>query len=160
MMKLRAIVGLLMLSGATFGAQPRVRVMILDGESAGTYHDWQKTTPVLEKVLDETSLFEVTVVTTPAVTGELTTFNPRFNDFNAVVMNYDAPDERWPASLRAIWRVERCSRVTPAWRSSWRMCWLTAEGVMPSCRAAAVMLPACTTAANTAMRLRSSMPLL
>jgi type 1 glutamine amidotransferase len=56
---------------------------------------------VLKKILDETGLFTVTVVTSPAATGELTTFTPEFSKYKAIVMNYDAPDERWPASLKA-----------------------------------------------------------
>jgi type 1 glutamine amidotransferase len=75
--------------------------MLLDGESGGPYHDWQRTTPLLKKVLDETSLFATTVVTAPAATGELTTFAPDFAKYQVVVMNYDAPDERWPAGLKA-----------------------------------------------------------
>jgi hypothetical protein len=75
-------------------------VMILDGESGGTYHDWRRVTPVLRSVLDETGLFDLTIVTAPAASGVLTTFNPEFSKFSAVVMNYDAPDERWPASLK------------------------------------------------------------
>ena len=78
-----------------------IPVMILDGESGGPYHDWRRVTTVLEKVLDETGLFEVTIVTAPAATGELTAFNPQFGKFRAIVMNYDAPDARWPAQLKA-----------------------------------------------------------
>jgi len=39
--------------------------MLLDGESAGLYHNWRLTTPVLKKELEETGLFAVTVVTAP-----------------------------------------------------------------------------------------------
>ena len=44
----------------------RIQVMLLDGESGGTYHAWQVTTPVLKKELEETGLFQVDVVTAPA----------------------------------------------------------------------------------------------
>jgi type 1 glutamine amidotransferase len=30
----------------------------------------------------------------------LSTFTPAFGEYRAVVMNYDAPDERWPATLK------------------------------------------------------------
>jgi DNA-binding beta-propeller fold protein YncE len=83
------------------GFAPPARIMILDGESAGTYHDWRRTTPLLEKVLEETGLFDVTVVTAPAATGELTSFRPDFASFRAVVLNYDAPDDRWPGALKS-----------------------------------------------------------
>ena len=91
---------LAIVAAASLAAAP-VPVMLLDGESGGPYHDWQHVTPVLKKILDETGLFTVTVVTAPAATGELTTFAPEFGKYKAVVMNYDAPDERWPASIKA-----------------------------------------------------------
>jgi len=82
------------------GAGP-IRVMILDGQSAGAYHNWKLTTPVLKKELEETGLFSVTVVTVSD--ADLSGFKPEFGKYQAVVMNYDAPD--WPADLRA--RFER-----------------------------------------------------
>jgi len=78
-----------------------VRVMLLDGESGGPWHKWQLTTPLLKKALEETGLFQVDVVTAPAATGELSTFKPDFSLYKAVVLNYDAPDDRWPAELKA-----------------------------------------------------------
>ena len=76
-------------------------VMILDGESAGTYHDWQRVTPVLRKMLDETGLFATTVVSAPPVKGDFSAFMPDFATHRAVVLNYDAPDDRWPAAVKA-----------------------------------------------------------
>jgi hypothetical protein len=75
--------------------------MILDGESGGSYHDWQRVTPALKKMLDETGLFAVTVVTAPPPGADFSAFNPALATFQAVVMNYDAPDERWSAALKA-----------------------------------------------------------
>jgi hypothetical protein len=77
-----------------------IPIMILDGESGGPYHDWRQVTPVLKKMLDETGLFKTTVVTAPATT-DFSTFAPAWAEFGAVVMNYDAPDERWPSALKA-----------------------------------------------------------
>jgi uncharacterized protein len=76
------------------------RVMILDGESGGPYHRWQVVTPVLKKMLDETRLFDVDVVTAPPAGGDYGTFKPAFAQYRAVVLNYDAPDDRWPAELK------------------------------------------------------------
>jgi type 1 glutamine amidotransferase len=78
-----------------------IAVMILDGESGGSYHDWQRVTPALKAMLDETGLFTVSVVTAPPPGADFSTFSPPFTTFQAVVMNYDAPDERWPAALKA-----------------------------------------------------------
>jgi type 1 glutamine amidotransferase len=74
--------------------------MLLDGESAGRYHDWPRVTAVLKKMLDETGLFAVTIVTAPPAGADAATFDPQFTKYQAVVMNYDAPDERWPAALK------------------------------------------------------------
>jgi hypothetical protein len=95
----------LILAGVALAiAMPRAagpfKVMILDGESGGPYHDWRRTTPVLQTILEETKLFEVTVVTAPAPGGDASSFRPEFGAHQAVVMNYDAPDERWPAELK------------------------------------------------------------
>ena len=79
------------------GAAP-IRVMLLDGESAGTYHAWKLTTPVLKKQLEETGLFQVDVVTAPPSNGDLSSFKPEFAKYQVIVFNYDAPD--WPAALK------------------------------------------------------------
>jgi hypothetical protein len=81
-----------------FSASP-IRVAILDGQSGGTYHNWRLTTPVLKAELEETGLFEVTVITAPASDGDFSNFEPSLERYQAIVMNYDGPD--WPEALRA-----------------------------------------------------------
>lgn len=106
----------------------RVKVMLLDGESGGPYHKWQLTTPLMKKVLEETGRFDVTVVTAPAATGVLTDWVPDFKAYGAVVLNYDAPDERWPAPLRAAFEqyvaggggavyVHAADNAFPTWKA-------------------------------------------
>ncbi len=51
-------------------------------------------------MLEETSRFVVTVVTAPPAGGDFTGFQPDFARYRALVLNYDAPDERWPAALK------------------------------------------------------------
>ena len=91
---------ILVFASLTPRAAAPIRVMLLDGESGGPYHDWQHVTPVLKKMLDETGRFATTVVTTPPATGDFSSFVPDFSKYQVVVMNYDAPDERWPAALK------------------------------------------------------------
>jgi type 1 glutamine amidotransferase len=86
--------------GASAAREP-LRVMLLDGESAGSFHQWQQTTPVLRRQLESTGLFQVDVVTAPAADGDYANFQPDFARYRAIVMNYDAPDGRWPAALMA-----------------------------------------------------------
>jgi uncharacterized protein len=102
-----------------------LRVMILDGQSAGTYHDWQHTTPVLKKELEDAGLFQVDVVTAPPSGGDFKQFKPDFSQYQAVVLNYDGPD--WPAELKASFEnyikgggglviVHAADNAFPAWR--------------------------------------------
>jgi len=77
-----------------------ISVMILDGESGGPWHEWQRVTPVLKKVLDETGLFSTTVVTAPPPNGDFSSFMPDFAKYQVIVWNYDAPDSRWPAGVK------------------------------------------------------------
>jgi hypothetical protein len=76
-----------------------IRVLILDGESGGTYHNWKLTTSVLREELEEAGLFDVAVLTAPAHDGDFSTFQLKLSDYQVIVMNYDGPG--WPESVRA-----------------------------------------------------------
>jgi uncharacterized protein len=75
-----------------------IRVLLLDGQSGGPYHAWQLTTAVLKKELEDAGLFNVTVATSPKFGEDFSAFKPEFSKYQAIVLNYDAPD--WPADLR------------------------------------------------------------
>ena len=93
------VLGVAFLTGSSAAAP--IRIMLLDGESGGPYHKWQIVTAVLRKELQETGLFQVEVVTAPPAGGDFSAFKPDFAKYQAVVFNYDAPDDRWPAELKA-----------------------------------------------------------
>jgi hypothetical protein len=82
---------------ATAQAAP-IKVMILNGASGGTYHDWKLTTQVMRRELAEAGLFDVTVVSAPPADGDFSGFHPDFAQYQVVVLNYDAED--WPAPLK------------------------------------------------------------
>jgi hypothetical protein len=82
----------------SYAATGPIQVLLLDGQSGGPYHNWQLTTPVLKKELEDTGRFRVTVATSPKYGGDFSSFKPEFTRYQAVVFNYDAPD--WPADLR------------------------------------------------------------
>lgn len=106
-MRVNGIVGLVaavFLGGTALTAAAPISVMLLDGESAGTYHDWKAVTPVLKKELEETGLFRVDVVTAPpSSSGDLAAFHPDFSKYQVVVLNYDAPD--WPVALKTAFEA-------------------------------------------------------
>jgi uncharacterized protein len=88
------------LIAATPRAAAPIKIMLLDGESGGPWHKWQQTTPVLKKILDDAGLFQVDVVTAPAAGADFATFAPKFSGYKAIVLNYDAPNDRWPDALK------------------------------------------------------------
>jgi hypothetical protein len=114
-------------AAAAAAAAPAPAVLILDGEST-VYHDWRSTTPLLRKVLEETGLFRVEVVSTPPPGEALEAFQPDFSRYAAVLLNYDAPDGRWPATLQAAFEeyirsggglviVHAANNAFPGWQA-------------------------------------------
>jgi type 1 glutamine amidotransferase len=92
----------IVLLSSSGSSQTRIPVMLLDGQNN---HDWRTTSPVIKKWLDETGLFETTVMTAPAVVSqEFAGFNPELSRYRVVVMNYnngitaDAPE--WGPELK------------------------------------------------------------
>jgi len=75
-----------------------IRVLLLDGESGGPYHDWKLTSAVMRKELEDAGIFEVSVATSPRFGEDFSNFKPDFGKYQVIVMNYDAPD--WPVALR------------------------------------------------------------
>lgn len=79
-------------------AQDRLSVLIVDGQNN---HNWQATTPILKKCLEDSGRFTVEVATTPpkgAPADDWKSFAPKFSDFDAVMSNYNG--ELWPEDVR------------------------------------------------------------
>jgi hypothetical protein len=86
---------------ATTPAEPRVRVLIVDGLSN---HDWKLTTALIRGILEPTGLFAVTVSTAPGTkdSPDWATWRPRFSDHDVVIQTYNdlgggAP---WPRAVQ------------------------------------------------------------
>ncbi len=69
-------------------AEPRtpIKVLIVDGQNN---HNWQATTPVLKRAIGDSELFTVEVATSPPQGGDMSTFKPKFSDYDVVVSNYN-----------------------------------------------------------------------
>jgi uncharacterized protein len=98
-----------------------IRVMLLTGQQ-NPAHNWRATTPVLEKLLNETGLFAVTTVT--VADEEVATFAADWDRYQVVVMNYDGAD--WPAATKTAFErymsnggglvtVHAANNAFPAW---------------------------------------------
>jgi hypothetical protein len=97
------LTGLLALWSSVAMAAPSIKVMILDGASAAAYHDWKLGTQIMKRQLEETGLFEVTVVSVPPSDGDFSNVRPDFAKYQAVVLNYDSQD--WPAALKSAFET-------------------------------------------------------
>lgn len=122
------VAAIAVLTGCTARAAAPISVLILDGESGGPYHDWPQVTIALQRILGEVGLFAVSVATAPPAGGDFGAFAPKFSAYATVVLNYDAPDERWPAALKAslesyvnagggLVSVHAADNAFPGWRA-------------------------------------------
>src|SRR4051812_589524 len=86
------------LAQAALGAP--IRALIIDGQNN---HDWRSTTPVLKKILEDTGLFQVEVLTTPPKGGDFSGFRPQFSNYRVIVSNYNEfPDgTKWPDEVKS-----------------------------------------------------------
>ena len=92
------ILGVTLLAAQTaFGATP-IKALIIDGQNN---HDWKATTPVLKKILEDTKMFQVDVLTTPPKGGDFSDFNPDFSKYQVVVGNYNEfpSGDKWPGTV-------------------------------------------------------------
>jgi len=120
------VILLLLVCAASLSAAAPIRVMLLDGESGGTYHAWRETTPVLKMELEQTGLFQVEVVTAPPSGGDFSGFHPEFTKYDVVVSNLDSPT--WPLDLEKAFEqymkngggfvaVHAADNAFPAWQA-------------------------------------------
>ena len=71
----------------------KITALIIDGQNN---HDWKLTTPYLQAILENSGIFDVHVVTTPAAGEDLSGFRPDFSKYDVLVMNYNG--DSWPSA--------------------------------------------------------------
>jgi type 1 glutamine amidotransferase len=72
-----------------------IKVLIIDGQNN---HKWQETTPVLKKLLEETGMFQVDVLTSPVHGADMSGFKPEFSKYQVIVSNYNG--DPWPDATK------------------------------------------------------------
>src|SRR5438128_4970991 len=94
------LVAALMLAATWSSAAGPIRVMLLDGDN--NHRTWPDTSKVMKKVLDESGLFQTTIVTVPR--AEIGNFNPDWAQYQVLVMNYNTGINgvlpEWPAETK------------------------------------------------------------
>ncbi len=74
----------------------KIKVLIIDGQN--NHSNWQQTTKMMKAYLEETGLFAVDIATTPPHGASMDSFSPGFEQYKAIVMNYNGDD--WPQSTQ------------------------------------------------------------
>lgn len=74
----------------------KLTVLIIDGQNN---HEWQKTTPLLDQMLQKSGRFVADVTTAPKSGEDMKSFRPKFADYDVVVSNYNG--DRWPKETEA-----------------------------------------------------------
>ena len=73
-------------------AQSRIKVLLVTGQS-NRYHNWEVSSPIVRRLLEDSGRFAVTVATTPpkgaAPNQDMSGFAPTFSDYRAVVLDYE-----------------------------------------------------------------------
>ena len=69
----------------------RIKALIVNGQMNASHND-KETTPVIEKILEVTGIFNVEIATTPAKGADMSSFKPQFSDFDVVVFDYDGDE--------------------------------------------------------------------
>ena len=72
--------------------QAPIRVLLVTGQS-NRYHNWEVSSPIVKRQLEESRRFVVTVATTPpkgtAPDQDMSSFAPKFSDYQVVVLDYE-----------------------------------------------------------------------
>jgi len=91
-------VAALVVAALPFGVDSRVtvqtpiKVLLITGQS-NRYHNWEVSSPIIKRQLEESGRFVVTVASTPPKAAtpnqDMSSFAPRFSDYQAVVLDYE-----------------------------------------------------------------------
>lgn len=89
-------VSVLLAASSPVAAAEKLKVLIIDGQNN---HEWQKTTPLLDQMLQKSGRFVADVATAPKSGDDMKSFRPKFADYDVVVSNYNG--DRWPEETEA-----------------------------------------------------------
>ena len=77
-----------------------IRVLLLDGDN--NHRTWPETSKVMKKILDDSGLFQTTIVTVPR--AEIGSFKPDWAQYQVMLMNYNTGINgvlpEWPAETK------------------------------------------------------------
>ncbi|WP_345029880.1 ThuA domain-containing protein [Ravibacter arvi] len=125
MLRFVCFVILLLLSQMVAG---QMSVLIIDGQN--NHRNMNEGSAFMKKILEETRLFRVDIITTPAKGGDMSTFSPDFGGYDVVLSNYNG--EPWSEKTNAAFEkfveaggglviVHAADNAFPKWEAYNRM---------------------------------------
>jgi type 1 glutamine amidotransferase len=81
--------------GAESANPAALQVLIIDGQNN---HQWEITTPIMQKYFAESDRFTVDVATSPPTRQDMSGFRPQFANYDVVVSNYNG--DAWPRATQ------------------------------------------------------------
>ena len=76
-------------------SQKEIHTLIITGQNN---HNWEVSTPVMQKLLDQSGLFITDIAQTPAKGEDMSSFLPDFSNYDLVVLDYSG--DYWPEETK------------------------------------------------------------
>lgn len=76
-------------------AESTIKALIVTGQNN---HRWDISSPILKDALEKTGLFQVDVLQAPAQGGDFSTFQPEFQNYQVVILDYNG--DPWPEKVK------------------------------------------------------------
>lgn len=70
----------------------KIKVVIVTGQNN---HYWKNSTPIFKEILEDAGIFSVDVAISPEKGGDMSAFNPKFSNYDVVVLDYNG--DSWNA---------------------------------------------------------------
>src|SRR3954470_1162793 len=82
-------------AGNVVPAQSRINVLLVTGQS-NRYHNWEVSSPIVKRLLDDSGRFAATLGAPPPKGTEpnqdMSSFAPKCSDYQAVVLDYEGSE--------------------------------------------------------------------
>ena len=90
------ILSIMFFSSMAYAKDP-IKVLIVSGQNNA--HNWQASQVILQKILNESELFQADIACSPKKGEDMSNFKPDFSPYKVVVIDYDG--DSWPAATNA-----------------------------------------------------------
>ena len=106
--------GLPLASNRLTSAQTPIQVLLVTGQS-NRYHNWEVSSPIVKRQLEESGRFTVSLKATPpkgaTPNQDMSSFAPKFSDYQVVVLDYEGFEFSAPVKQELVDYIKSGSRL-------------------------------------------------